>query len=115
MRAEPDRSGAVTAFAAHSFADVELARLLLFRYIQRVTGQTFGTCRGVADVQQFAHPPRDGSLQCPVGLIVFVLQYPGAELVLQDAAVFCWRNTAMACGGAARAGANEFRLAARLR
>src|SRR5271156_6039362 len=67
MRTEPSSGRTVAAFAAHTFAQVESARALRDRNVERVTGQAFRRGFCLANAENCGHALADIALQRSVG------------------------------------------------
>jgi hypothetical protein len=101
MRTEPRAGGTMTRFAAHAFTH-KRPRLLRFRRIERVAGQTFRRIVGRGQSQEAGHAHRDGIGQHLRRPRMPILRDPRRVLGLENAAAAGWTDGPVTRGRRAR-------------
>src|ERR1700689_3775510 len=96
--AKPRGGGAVTIFAADAFAEIESARSLRRRDVQRVAGQTFRRRFRFLQSQNCGHTFAGRAGQRGIGLGMFVFDDPRAVFVLKNSILISRRYAAVASG-----------------
>jgi hypothetical protein len=98
----------MTAFAAYAVVDVKLSSLFVIGHIERMAGQTLGRMRRIGSAEAFFSEDFRNTLRYRIIQDIpctrmFVLQNPGAVLVLQNLGLLPCLYGPVACSRAAGA------------